>query len=160
MVPSAKFSDHLAGISGSHTVRRYVVCDHTASPDDGAVADSYPRTYRDIAAKPAVGTDFNGVCRFYGLTPLQIVDWMLWGVQGAVGANQCVATDGDVCCIEKHGVVVHKHSFAKMQSVAVVAVERGKDGYGLEYTGNHVFQSFAIVVVVDARAVEAFACQS
>ena len=85
---------------------------------------------------------------------------MLGSVERAVGAYERSGTYSDVSCIEHHGVVVDKHSLAKVQPVAMVAMEWWQYGYGVGNARYHVGEQRAVVFMVYARLVEFLACQA
>ena len=116
------------GVACCHAVGGNVTTDYTACTDDSARANGDPWTDGDIAAKPAVLANGYGVGRLYGLPTETIVDGVLRSVERAVGSQEGVGTDGDVGCVEQGAVVVDEHALAKMQSVAVVTMERRKYG--------------------------------
>ena len=121
---------------------------YAAGSYDRAVAYRHAGADRDVTSQPTVLPDADRLGRFDGLATKSVVNRMLRGVEGAVGAYQGAATDGDVGSIEKHGIVVHEDTFAQMKPIAVVAMERRKDGNRAGYLGYHGFQGFTVVFMV------------
>ena len=117
-----EWANHSAGIAGGERVGRDVVGHHASGAYHGAVAYGHAGAYGNIAAQPAVFAYHYGVCRLYGLSAQAIVDGVLRRVERAVGPYESAGAYSDVAGIEHHGIIVYKHIFAYVQSVAVVAV--------------------------------------
>ena len=106
--------DDTAWIASCHTVRGDIVCYHTASTYDTAVANGHSWANGDIASKPAIFSNLDGVGRLDGLATLQVVDRVLWGIKRTIWSYQCVATNSDVGSIEEHRIIVDEYAFAQV----------------------------------------------
>lgn len=115
-------------IAGGQRVGRYIAGHYATGGNDTTVTDSHSRTHRDVSTQPAVFAYGNGVFIFFGFTPFEVIQRMLWGIKVAVGTYQRTVANAYISAIEKRAIEIDKHVFSYVQSVSVVALYRWTQG--------------------------------
>ena len=108
-------------------IRRDISGDDRPRPDDRPVADRDARAYDHPAAQPAVVADDDGLACFEGRSACCGVERVVRREQLHFGAYERPAADAYRCQVEEDAVEIDEGTFAHVDVVAVVAVERFAD---------------------------------
>lgn len=147
---SAQATDYPCRVPGGHAVGGNVARNDAAGTDDRAVADRDSGTEDRTAADPAVVADTDGDTPFDACSPFGGVERMVGREQLHAGADLAATTQSDRSQIEADATEIDEGSFASMEVVAVIAVERSADERSVD-SGTKLAKGCSVGVVLLAE---------
>ena len=130
MRPVLNCSDHPCGDAQRERVVWDVVRDDRASTYDDVVADCHAGAHRHVVADPHVVADGYRIGVFQTPVAPPDVKRMTCGIEAAVGRDEHVVAERDLCAVKDDGVVVGEEVRSNLDVVPVVAPEGRQDREG------------------------------
>ena len=126
-----------------------------AGTNHGAIADRDAGADNRSAADPAVGTDGDGARMFAARAALEVMEWMMRGVDLYGGADECVVADADPAAVKEGATGIDVDIVAEADAVAVVAMEGRTDDGCRGDAGDELFEQLAEAVAVSRHGTHA-----
>lgn len=117
-------ADHPARIADRQTVRRDILCDHTARADHAVRPDRHARQHDHAGADPDVVADIHRVRVLQPRQPLRDVHRVFFGDDADVRRDEYVVADRDLPAVHQLAVDVQEEVVADRDIVAVGAEKR------------------------------------
>ena len=119
--------DDPAGITGGYHIGWNILRNHTAGTNDGVVANGNTGTDDGIAADPDMAADGYRNSVIMAVASDSGVNGVVGGIDGNLGTEHHIVTDGDLPAIQENTIVVAEKVVTDADIVAVVTEEGGFD---------------------------------